>query len=361
MERGVQRPPAEVEHQDELARLRAEDDGEVPPGWSMSMRAVRRFVLGSEEHDPPAKFVGPTSLIDRAMVALATQRALLLVGEPGVAKSYLAELLAAAISGDSTLTIQGGAAITEDQIRYGWNYALLVAEGPSERALVPAPILTGMRRGAIVRFEEITRCPLEVQDSLLGVLSERALNIPELGEASGTVYAREGFNVIATANTRDRGVNEMSAALRRRFTFETVFPIRDPDAELALVEERANRLLARSGVSAPLSRDVLDILVTTFRDLRETLAHEVAAGARSSMSTAECVEVAHAIGVRAHYLRGGVAEPEDVVEHLAGTVVKQDSEERARLVRYLDHDATKRTEPHWKRFAAARGRLDGVE
>ena len=66
-------------------------------------------------------------------MALATNRGLMLIGEPGTAKSYLSELLAAAVSGDSTLTIQGSAGTTEDNIKYSWNYALLLAEGPSER------------------------------------------------------------------------------------------------------------------------------------------------------------------------------------------------------------------------------------
>lgn len=86
---------------------------------------------------------------------------------------------------------------------------------------------SGMRDGKIVRFEEITRTPLEVQDCLLGMLSDRVMTVPELTGEASQLYAREGFNIIATANTRDRGVNEMSAALKRRFDFETVFPIMD--------------------------------------------------------------------------------------------------------------------------------------
>src|SRR5690242_19495917 len=266
--RDVQRPPAEVLYADELERLRAKDDAPKPPGWRMSLHAVRRFILGDDELDVRRKFVGNPSLVDRAMVTLATSRGLMLVGEPGTAKSLLSELLAAAVSGGSTLTIQGGASTTEDQIRYSWNYALLVSEGPSTRSLVPAPLLTGMAEGRIVRFEEITRCPLEVQDSLLSPLSDRVLAVPELTGPDAMVFAREGFNVIATANTRDRGVNEMSAALKRRFNFETVFPIADFGTELELVETEAARLLRRSGVTAPPRRDVLEVLVTTFRELR---------------------------------------------------------------------------------------------
>ncbi len=350
----IQRPPAEVEHADELARLAASDEGPRPPGWRLSMPAVRRFVLGDASRSISRKIVAPPSLVDRAMVTLATERGLLLIGEPGVAKSWLSELLAAAISGCSTLTIQGGAATTEDQVRYGWNYALLVAEGPSPRALVPGPVHTGMRTGRVVRFEEITRCPLEVQDTLLPVLGERALAIPELGD-DGTLFAREGFNVIATANTRDRGVHEMSAALKRRFNFETVFPIADLDEELALVEERSTRLLARSGVPEGLPGDVLEVLVTVFRELRAGDPEGGASSDRMSaaMSTAECVAVAQAVGVAAHFGGSGPATPGDLVAHLAGAVAK-DPDDLARLRRYLAQRVRGPGGAAWKALYAAR-------
>src|SRR5262245_24231361 len=162
----LQRPPAEVTYADELARLRKGDDSPKPPGWKLSPRAVRSFILGDEKRKVRQKFVGNPSLVDRAMVALATGRGLMLVGEPGTAKSLLSELLAAAVSGNSTRTIQGSAGTTEDHTKYSWNYALLLAEGPTPRALVPSPLFQAMKDGAIVRFEEVTRCPLEVQDSL---------------------------------------------------------------------------------------------------------------------------------------------------------------------------------------------------
>ena len=50
---------------------------------------------------------------------------------PGTAKTWVSEHLAAAISGDSTLVVQGTAGTPEEAIRYGWNYARLLAEGPS--------------------------------------------------------------------------------------------------------------------------------------------------------------------------------------------------------------------------------------
>ena len=266
----MQRPPAELRYADELAALAARDKHPRPAGWKLSMPAVREFILGSGRNSA-AKLVCAPSLIERCLVTLASQRALLLVGEPGTAKSLLSELLAAAVSGDSTLTVQGSAATSEDQIRYGWNYALLLNHGPSPEALVPSPLMRAMREGRLVRFEEITRCPPEVQDGLLSILSERLLTIPELagqGEAA-TVFAQGGFNLIATANIRDRGVNEMSAALKRRFAFETVFPIASFDEELALVQREVTRLLAQDGLDVTPTPEVLDILVTLFRELRD--------------------------------------------------------------------------------------------
>ncbi|KAB2344404.1 AAA family ATPase [Actinomadura rudentiformis] len=357
----LQRPPAEVRFAEELARLRADDDAPRPPGWALSLEAARRFIVGDETRGIRRKFVGDPSLIDRALVTLATSRGLMLVGEPGTAKSLLSELIAAAVSGDSTLTIQGGAATTEDQIKYSWNYALLVSEGPSPRSLVPAPMLNGMAGGKIVRFEEITRCPLEVQDSLLSLLSERVLAVPELTGADSMVFAREGFNVIATANTRDRGVNEMSAALKRRFNFETVFPIADFATELGLVEAEASALLERSGVTAPPSRDVLEVLVTTFRELRSGMTERGETMERLStvMSTAEAVSVAHAIGVRGWFLRGEQGTPADIVECLAGTAAKDNAEDLARLRRYLEQQAPRRRGAQWKALHDARHLLPG--
>ncbi|GGV73839.1 hypothetical protein GCM10015535_01600 [Streptomyces gelaticus] len=355
----VQRPPAEVRYAEELAALRADDRDPRPPGWELSLRAARRFVIGDVETGISRKFVGNPSLVDRALVTLATSRGLMLVGEPGTAKSLLSELIAAAVSGDSTLTVQGGAATTEDQIKYGWNYALLVAEGPSTRSLVPAPMLRGMAEGRLVRFEEITRCPLEVQDSLLSLLSERVVAIPELTGPDGMVFARQGFNVIATANTRDRGVNEMSAALKRRFNFETVFPIPDLDTELALVEAEVTTLLRRSGVEPPPDRDVLEVLVGTFRELRAGAGEKGGSGAgpdRASavMSTAEAVSVAHAVGVRGWFLRGEPGSAADVVACLAGTAAKDSPEDLARLRRYLEQQVPHRPGPHWKALHDAR-------
>ncbi|HEX6347556.1 AAA family ATPase [Umezawaea sp.] len=357
----VQRPPAEVRFADELARLRESDTAHRPPGWALSLQGARRFIVGDEREGITRKFVGDPSLIDRALVTLATSRGLMLVGEPGTAKSLLSELIAAAVCGESTLTIQGGAATTEDQIKYSWNYALLVAEGPSPRSLVPAPMLRGMAEGKVVRFEEITRCPLEVQDSLLSLLSERVVAIPELPGSDGMVFANDGFTVIATANTRDRGVNEMSAALKRRFNFETVFPIADFGTELDLVEQEARTLLERSGVGVQPRRDVLEVLVTTFRELRDGVTSSGQPMDRMStvMSTAEAVSVAHAVGLRGWFLRGEAGTPADLVECLAGTAAKDNADDLARLRRYLEQQASKRRGEQWQALHRARHLLPG--
>jgi len=365
----LQRPPAEILYADQLARLRAQDKYPRPPGWALSLKAARSFILGDAALDIAPKIVAPVASIERMLVTLATGRGLMLVGEPGTAKSMLSELLATAISGISTLTIQGGASITEDQIKYGWNYALLINEGPSPRAMVPAPLYLGMQQGQVVRFEEITRAPLEVQDCLLGMLSDRVMAVPELSGEHGMLYAREGFNIIATANTRDRGVNEMSAALKRRFDFETVFPILDFDRELALVQESSARLLAQSGIPKTVPAPVLELLVSTFRDLRGAPAKgdggnggngggEAAMDRLTAvMSTAEAVNVAHAVGVRAWFLEQREGSPADLVDCIAGTVVKDNADDRAKLRRYFEQKAAKRSGNHWRAYYEARHRL----
>ncbi|MDA7416249.1 AAA family ATPase [Xenophilus arseniciresistens] len=362
----LQRPPAEILHAQQLAQLKAQDGANPrPPGWQLSLKAARSFILGDAALGIAPKIVAPVASIERMLVTLATGRGLMLVGEPGTAKSLLSELLAAAISGSSTLTIQGGASITEDQIKYGWNYALLINEGPSPRALVPAPLYQGMHAGQVVRFEEITRAPLEVQDCLLGMLSDRVMAVPELAGEHGMLYAREGFNIIATANTRDRGVNEMSAALKRRFDFETVFPIMDFERELSLVQESSARLLAQSGIPRTVPQPVLELLVTTFRDLRGAAEHKGAAAGSDGamdrltavMSTAEAVNVAHAVGVRAWFLEQREGSPQDLVDCIAGTVVKDNADDRAKLRRYFEQKAAKREGAHWRAYYEARHRL----
>ena len=277
-------------------------------------------------------------MIDRAIVTLMSNRGLLLVGEPGTAKSMLSELLAAAVSGTSALTIQGTAGTTEDQIKYSWNYALLLAEGPTPNALVPAPLYHGMSRGQLVRFEEITRCPPEIQDTLISVLSDKVLFVPELRGEGTAVFARPGFNVIATANSRDRGVHEMSAALKRRFNFETVPPIAEKAFEVELVVKQANELLSRAGAKATVEADVIDVLVTTFLDLRKGKTEEGTNVERpnATMSTAEAVSVAFAAGLDANYFGDGTLRGEHLARQIVGTVLKDSVEDAKKVKQYFD-------------------------
>src|SRR5262249_5625886 len=378
--------PAEVRFAAEPQAPRAADTAPRPPGWQLSPRAVRTFILGNagQEPRPPAagkggkaakgapagdgkapavgrKFHGDEAMIDRAIVTLMSNRALLLVGEPGTAKSMLSELLAAAISGTSALTIQGTAGTTEDQIKYSWNYALLLAEGPTPNALVPAPLYHGLGRGQVVRFEEITRCPPEIQDTLISVLSDKALHVPELRGGDAILFARPGFNVIATANTRDRGVHEMSAALKRRFNFETVPPIAEKQFELELVLEQANELLHHASAEATVEPDVIDVLVTTFMDLRKGRTEEgtVVEKPSTAMSTAEAVSVAFAAGLEACYLGDGRLRGANLAKQLVGTVLKDSAEDAKKVRQYFDvvvKNRAKRNE-HWKSFYDGRGTL----
>ena len=267
--------------------------------------------------------------------------------------------MAAAISGDSTLVIQGSAGTTEDAIKYSWNYALLLAEGPTERALVPAPLYRGMQAGKLVRFEEITRCPLEIQDTLLSVLSDRVLAIPEREDAGRMLYARVGFNIIATANTRDRGVNEMSAALKRRFNFETIPAIADLRQELALVQRETDRLLQRAGIPRSLPPDLTELLVTTFHELRSgvTADGKSLEGLSTAMSTAEAVSVGYAAAVHAYSIGEHDVTPEHLVHSLLGSALKDAPEDRKKLHHYFNNVARDRREGLWPDYYEARRHL----
>lgn len=349
--RRMVRAPAEIVYADELAALAATDAGAKPPGWKLSPRAVRQFILGSDGDGlsysqdgkklktvVTQKFFGDDALVERCIVTLLGSRGLILVGEPGTAKSMLSELLSAAISGNSLLTIQGTAGTTDDQIKYSWNYALLLAEGPSLRALVPSPLFTGLKSGAIVRFEEITRCQPEIQDTLVSLLSEKTLQVPELAGDDGVLFAEKGFNIIATANLRDRGVHEMSSALKRRFNFETVTPLADKAMELRLVKEQTDALLRESGVQVECPPDVLDLLVTTFNDLRHGRTSEGTVVDKPStvMSTAEAVAVGHSAALDAAYFGNARLDSSHIARQIVGTILKDNPDDVKKLKQYFD-------------------------
>lgn len=337
--------PVEIYYEKELKALEYSDRGAMPANWKMSPKAVRTFILGSDkpiEYEGgkviiKKKFFGDDTLVERCIITLAGNRGLMLVGEPGTAKTMLSELLSAAISGTSTNTVQGTAGTTEDMIKYSWNYALLLAKGPVREALVPSPLYVGMEKGLITRFEEITRCPAEVQDSLISVMSDKVLNIPELGE-EGFIFAKPGFNVIATANTRDKGVNEMSSALKRRFNFETVFPISDVAMEAKIIEEESARLLDNLGVNVKVDRDAVEILATTFHELREGASGD---GSRidrpgAVMSTAEAVSVYCQSAMNSFYYGDGKMNMDAMVQNILGAVVKENREDLEKLKSYFN-------------------------
>ena len=351
------RPAAEERWADELAALAAADaksGAEIPRGWRLSPRSVRTFIVGDEDLGITRKFYGDDPLIDRAIVTLMGRQGLMLVGEPGTAKSMLSELLAAAICGTSTLTIQGSAGTTEDHVRYSWNYALLIAEGPSRRALVPSPVYQAMEQGAVVRFEEITRCPPEIQDTLVSVLSEKQLMVPELGDGF-RISAAQGFNVIATANLRDRGVHEMSSALKRRFNFETVRPIADRTFEAELITRALDTELGEQ--RAPMNPKVLDVLVTAFADLRTgaTVTGTPVKRPETVMSTAEAVNVGVAASLSARYLGDGVVQASDIARQMVGVALKGDDEDAKRMRFYVDSVVRERAanSAEWKDFLTA--------
>ncbi len=348
----IQAPPPEQVWAEELAFLATWDTGPRPPSWRLTPKAAVTFIVGSRgealrqaNHSMviAEKFVGDRALVERCVVTLAGERGLLLVGEPGTAKSMLSELLAAAISGDSSLTVQGTAGTAEEHFRYGWNYSILIAKGPQPEALVPSPVLVAMQRGALARVEEITRCLPEVQDALVSIMSDRRLSVPELGTIQP---AQRGFNVIATANLRDKGVSEMSAALKRRFNFETVAAISDLARETELVRRRAKQIVADAGAPLGVDDAVIEALVTVFRDLRlgRTVEGWSVEKPTSVMSTAEAVAVASSIGLAATYFPSDKDVARLVPEYLLGVVMKDEPKDRGKLLAYWDATVKRRAE-----------------
>jgi MoxR-like ATPase len=348
----VLRPHAEQAYAHELAALARVDERERPPGWRLSPWAVVTYLLGGALPDGGVvtpKYVGQRRLMEIAVATLATDRALLLLGVPGTAKTWVSEHLAAAISGDSTLLVQGTAGTTEETLRYGWNYARLLAEGPSEAALVPSPVHRAMRTGAIVRVEELTRMPSEVQDALVTILSEKVLPIPELGTELAAV---RGFNLIATANDRDRGVNEVSSALRRRFN-TVVLPLpASADEEMEIVARRVHELGAALALpDVPAAADEIRRVVTVFRELRSGVTHDGGTSLKvpsGTLSTAEAISVVtNGLSLAAHF-GDGTLRAGDVAAGVAGAVVRDPTHDSIAWREYLE--AVVRERPGWEEF-----------
>lgn len=339
------RQPAEIINAGELDALKAADDGPRPQGWAMTPNSVVTYLLGGKAGSVTIrpKYVGKRRLVETAVATLATDRALLLLGVPGTAKSWVSEHIAAAVSGDSTLVIQGTAGTDENQIRYGWNYAQLLAKGPSRDALVPTPLSRAMEAGKICRMEELTRMGSDVQDTLITVLSEKMLPIPELNEA---IYAKRGFNIIATANNRDKGVNDLSSALKRRFNV-VVLPLPDDmKEEISIVVDRVSQMAQSLELPVPKNvEEEVKRVVSIFRELRggETLDGKVTLKTPSgSLSTAEAIGVMIGGISQGTYFSNGKLNADCLAANIVGAVVKDPVQDKLILEEYLETVLKKR-------------------
>lgn len=367
MEQKFIKPPVEIRYKDELEALAFNDTSRKPENWVLSPKAVRTFILGSSKPITTAdggkieirkKFYGNDSLVERCIITLAGSRGLMLVGEPGTAKTMLSELLSAAISGVSTNTIQGTAGTTEDMIKYSWNYALLLAKGPVKEALVPSPLYIGMSKGIITRFEEITRTPAEIQDSLISVMSDKVLNIPEI-EDNALLFAKPGFNIIGTANTRDKGVNEMSSALKRRFNFETVEPVKDIRLEKQIILNEVGESAVADKIGMPVDTDVAELLAMTYHELREGISDMGIKLEKPSsvMSTAEAVSVYYQTLANAWYYEQPELNIDDLAQNLTNAVCKDTKDDLDKLKAYFNTVVKQRSEKVggvWKKFYSAK-------
>lgn len=353
---------AEQQFAHELDALAKFDDRQKPPNWRLSPWAVKQYLLGGTLEDGTeitAKYIGNGRLMEIAIATLATDRALLLYGIPGTAKSWVSEHLAAAICGSSTLLVQGTAGTDEASLRYGWNYARLLSEGPSPAALVESPMIIAMRTGRIARVEEMTRIPSEVQDALITVLSEKSLPIPEL---NSEVQAVKGFNVIATANNRDRGVNELSSALMRRFN-TVVLPVPDSyEDEIQIVQSRSDQLgrVLELPAEKPALEEVRRV-VTIFRELRNGVTQDGRTKLKTpsgTLSTAEAISVISNGMAMAAYYGDGNLKAIDLVAGLTGAVIKDPVQDQIVWEEYLQTVVKERDD--WKDLYRASREISGI-
>jgi MoxR-like ATPase len=360
-ESAILREHAERQYAAELEALARHDDRARPPRWRLSPWAVATYLLGGTLPDGTEvtpKYIGARRLIEIAIATLATDRGLLLLGLPGTAKSWVSEHLAAAISGDSTMLVQGTAGTSEEAIRYGWNYARLLADGPSPAALVASPLMRAMQEGKLARLEELTRIPAEVQDTLITIMSEKTLPVPELGVE---VQAVKGFNLIATANDRDRGVNELSSALKRRFN-TVVLPLPDSlEQEVTIVQQRVASLGRALELPAePPALEEIRRIVTVFRELRAGVTadgHTKLKSPSGTLSTAEAISVVNSgVALAAHFGDGSMRAG-DVAAGMVGAVVKDPVQDRVVWMEYLETVVKERD--GWKDLYRACRDLEG--
>ncbi|GAA5707806.1 ATPase [Streptomyces avermitilis] len=335
------RAPAEIKYAEELDWLESIDDNPKPFSWRLSPKMVRLFILGSErsdglEREISQKWFGDRSFVERSIVTLASDRGLLLIGDPGTGKSWLAELLSAAICRNSTLVVQGTAGTTEDHIKYSWNVSMVIAKGQSRESMIPSPIMTAMETGAIGRFEELTRSTSDVQDALISILSEKYVSVPEL-DSDSVVFAQPGFSIIATANSRDRGVNDLSSALKRRFNFVRIPVMTNRKSEAEIVRFRTEELLRRHQIELDVPPTLLDVLLQSFADLRASAA---AAGSddeklESALSTAEQIGVLEDAILHSNFFGERALTARTLASSLVGSLARREPEDLAILNKYL--------------------------
>lgn len=336
----ILRQHAEQLFLEELEELKKQDSEKRPANWLLSPQAVVKYLLGGKlknGFEITPKYIGNKRLMEIAVATLTTDRALLLYGLPGTAKSWVSEHLAAAISGDSTLIVQGTAGTGEDAIRYGWNYARLLAEGPTEKAIVETPVMRAMKDGKIARIEELTRIGADVQDALITILSEKSLPIPELNTE---VSAVKGFNIIATANNRDKGVNELSSALKRRFN-TVILPVPDLiEEEIDIVKRRVESFEKIMELPAePPALQEIRRIVTIFRELRNGVTEDGKTKLKipsGTLSTAEAISVVNNGLAMAAYFGDGQLRANDLAAGITGAIIKDPVQDKIIWKEYLE-------------------------
>ena len=333
------KPPAETLFKSELETLKAWDEKQKhprPPQWQLSPKAVLIFIIGGniDGQTIERKYHGADREVQVAVATLTTDRALLLYGPPGTGKSLLSELLAAAISGDSSLIVQGSAGTSEEKILYEWDYAHRLSKGTDLGAIVKTPVYRAIEDGKVARVEELTRIPSDVQDALITILSEKMLPIPELNHV---IFAERGFNIIATANDKDKGVNDLSKALSRRFNTVRLELPSDMETEVAIVRGKVEKFTTAANLTIPTNAaDEILRVVRIFRELRAGEAGtEKLQKPSATMSPAEAISVVSQAINMAAYFDDGEIEAEHIANGLEGVVVKE-AEDREIFRNYVD-------------------------
>jgi MoxR-like ATPase len=340
MSQNILRNSAEQQYAAEIEEIKKQDKQIKPENWLLSPQAVVTYLMGGKlgnGFEVSPKYIGNRRLMEIAVATLTTDRALLLYGLPGTAKSWVSEHIGAAISGDSRLVIQGTAGTSEESVRYGWNYAKLLSAGPVQEAIVETPVMRGMKEGKIVRIEELTRIGSDVQDSLITILSEKMLPIPELNTQ---VQAVRGFNIIATANNRDKGVNDLSSALKRRFN-TVILPVPDTmEEEVEIVNQRVASY--SKGIDLPIEKPITEEIkriVTIFRELRNGVSADGKTKLKSpsgTLSTAEAISVMNSGLSLAYHFGDASLKAEDIASGLIGAVIKDPVQDKIVMQEYME-------------------------